>query len=121
MTIPLGSAGGLLKPGVCPKRVFDLGNHRGLGHRLEIVEMWDLSRGGDYDVRHVCHVLTHERIARAGRRRAQRATQRALRIVLDAIEQHPLRQEPPLSNEVLAWVDVRSVRIDEMQHRSKLA
>jgi hypothetical protein len=40
--------------------------------------------------------------------------------VLDSVEKHSLRHEPPLTHEILACVDMWTVRIDQMQHRSKL-
>ena len=41
--------------------------------------------------------------------------------MLDPIEQHPLRKQPSLADEVFAGVHVRPIGIDQMQHRTKLA
>jgi hypothetical protein len=86
MAIPLRPAGRLLEPCVRPERAFDLGNHRGLGHRLEIIDVGDLFCSGDHHVGDIGDVLAHQRIASAGRGGAQGAAQRALRIMLDSIE-----------------------------------
>ena len=118
--VALGGPRRLLELRIGAQRPFDLGHHRGFRHGLEVVEESDVPGRGDHHIGHVGDLFADESVAGARRRRAQRTSQRALRIPAHAVQEDTLREEPTLSDELFSRIDVRTIGVDQVQHRAKL-